>query len=407
MSREVAHLEARQAEELEQEQRKNRQLAKELEKMKAQLKEVKELEKSKPKVNVENAMKLQRCNDMELSIRKAVKDHLWCMTKFISDPEQKETAAREVYKLLELATTKENNQAYECSWIRTYQDYVVKAINEKRSYAQTEMKKSALLWAKEHGGDLPSEKEILACATRSCANEEVFKWYWDKLIPNVIGHGQFGPNVRYYQMMSLAKTKENGKPGKQLVTASSEAFTVLLYENCRTKWIAIYNWCQKNPNAKPGKGLFRPQKDGIGIEFKSRYTEQDIGQAEFGGWSQQGLQRYQVLKDLILTARKALGKKILQKEKPILDQLRTDNNLSCVDHETERKSKRKRAKNTIENGDDIGPAAINVSGLGEEEEDFLNLSGDDATDDAGEDDDQEQVDEDENGEDSDGDADAE
>ena len=59
----------------------------------------------------------------------------------------------------------------------------------------------------------------------------------------MIGKDGWGANKRHYETISEAPMPEIEPllgPKKLLIGPSTEAFTVLLYENCREKWIAMY-----------------------------------------------------------------------------------------------------------------------------------------------------------------------
>jgi hypothetical protein len=148
-------------------------------------------------------------------------------------------------------------------------------------------------------------------------------------------------------------------PPKRVVEPCSEAFVVLLMENCRTKWTNMVKYYNDNPlekGKKNGTQFRRKKKQGntdggddddlIGAQFATKYTDQDIGQCEFGGWSRAGLRRFKYLIQEIKLAHEEMAPENLAAvEKTCLDRIRTRLKLVCDDYESERKSKRKRKKN--------------------------------------------------------------
>ena len=75
------------------------------------------------------------------------------------------------------------------------------------------------------------------------------------------------------------KTLTNG-------TVTSEAFAVLLFANCRDKWVADYEFIEKNPKASI------PQHDKTNPEtwkHQNKWSSSRTGQVIGGGWATEGL----------------------------------------------------------------------------------------------------------------------
>jgi hypothetical protein len=313
-----------------------------------------ELKLYKAKSTPKTLSKLPVNVEMKRKIKATVKRDIYRFVKFVDGPKQKDKIARKVFKLLHLEKT---HEGFEDSWVATYASLVCTELNLRRSYSQSEMKKTVQNYCNANGVDsLPTVEQILACATRKTEDMELFEWYWDKLLPNVVGTILFGTNVRHYKTISAAMTKDC--PRKRVVEPSSEAFVVLLFENCRSKWVNMVKYYDANPSEKGKKNgtQFRKKKkrntegaeddDPEGAEYATLYTDQDIGQCEFGGWSRAGLRRFTYLTKEIKASHEEMGAENLQaKEKSCLDRIRTRLKLVCDDYESERRSKRKRRKN--------------------------------------------------------------
>jgi hypothetical protein len=73
---------------------------------------------------------------------------------------------------------------------------------------------------------------------RTCADNDdklkIFMWYWDCLLPCAAFKENFGKKQRYKTILSQSVQLEGARV--QLVHPSTEAFTLLCYENNKAKW---------------------------------------------------------------------------------------------------------------------------------------------------------------------------
>lgn len=105
---------------------------------------------------------------------------------------------------------------------------------------------------------------------------------------------------RHYTTISEAVFPAD--PAKKNFHISTEAFLVLLWENCRDKWQACLQWLA-NP-ANRGQKLPKRTKTNKHMDiFQSRYTTQDGGQQRMGGWTPEGITRYNEIFRLIEQAK--------------------------------------------------------------------------------------------------------
>lgn len=130
-------------------------------------------------------------------------------------------------------------------------------------------------------------------------NEEeykAFKWYWEVGLRKVGGVTGWDERIRHFTTISRAPFPQD--PSLKLFDISTEAFFVLLWDNCLDKWTSSLAWMKKNPGKKiPTRKTTNKHMD----IFKTKYTTQDGGQRKMGGWSGKGIARYNELYDLIGT----------------------------------------------------------------------------------------------------------
>ena len=116
-----------------------------------------------------------------------------------------------------------------------------------------------------------------------------YEFYYNDCVRRVAGKDYWGPRKRHYFPMAELMGSDN----IPCVTCGTEAFLVLCWENCYTKWVYMYQ-CQQS-KTKP---------DPKAEEMKTPYTDAMSGQQPFGGWNKKGRDRFKVLSNLIGQARR-------------------------------------------------------------------------------------------------------
>ena len=101
-------------------------------------------------------------------------------------------------------------------------------------------------------------------------------WYYDKWLPIVAGKEWWGRDIRYYKR-PIDNVDVNGV-SKVAVTVTSEAFGLLVLENCWSKWRAIIAWHEKHPGVPVPTS--KPQNE----PFQAKWSLSRNGQVQFGGW---------------------------------------------------------------------------------------------------------------------------
>lgn len=111
--------------------------------------------------------------------------------------------------------------------------------------------------------------------------KKVLTFYGDLFLPALMGTG-FDKTVRPYKL-AVDKTTVAGKE-KVIITKQREAFGLVLYENCFTKWQATVPDLSVNPKAKFPK---RVQDDADTHKFHDcKWTNSRSGQGS--GWKDEG-----------------------------------------------------------------------------------------------------------------------
>lgn len=92
-------------------------------------------------------------------------------------------------------------------------------------------------------------------------------------------------------MTDLAKVP--GDPSgdeKVMVTVTSEAFGLLVYENCRDNWIETINYKRAHGNKArvPKYDKNKPETH----KYSNKFTTSASGQVVNGGWSLEGMKRF-------------------------------------------------------------------------------------------------------------------
>ena len=132
----------------------------------------------------------------------------------------------------------------------------------------------------------------------------ILTWYLDEYVPMAVGVDWWGPETRPYKLM-VDTTDVEGKE-KVLVTVTSEAFGLLQYENCRSRWINIFKWRKKNKGKKGRKSPQYNRNKPETAPFKAKWSDYKAGQCS--GWDPQAFHVFKERKDQIKEFRSRLIK---------------------------------------------------------------------------------------------------
>jgi len=130
----------------------------------------------------------------------------------------------------------------------------------------------------------------------------------------------FGQSVRHYNTISDAVDPDD--PSCKAITVETEAFAVLNFENNLSKWKYYDKTLEDNYKDFQYVPCNRKKDDPAEVEFvaveknekkilrifspkvKGKYTKSDCGQARYGGWSREGMVRYNKLVSFALQGRR-------------------------------------------------------------------------------------------------------
>ena len=123
----------------------------------------------------------------------------------------------------------------------------------------------------------------------------VLTWFLDKYLPLAVGPEYWGTNQRLNNLLTdkIILPGDKSKKKKCLVTSSSEAFSVMLYKNCRIKWINVCEWKRIHPNDDPPA---YDVKDDETHKYHAIWSNSRTGSRDFSGWSIEALEYYEAKK---------------------------------------------------------------------------------------------------------------
>ncbi len=247
-------------------------------------------------------------------------------------------------------------------------------INARRNYCQSEVKKTFHAFVSKY--PTPSLPDLFLCFKRRLDpknpnnHNTIFCWA-NVILPSSIGNKHdYSENVRFYQ--TILNAHHRARSNYDDVTPETEAFAMLIVENCYSKWVTQRRLLleksaeigdkrvQIAPEKKPShdkKGqrtffLYESEHPGL----KTKYTKSYGGQQEFGGWTAEGVKRWKELTKACRKYRKTDGGKTW--EAVVLELLRQKEGIQGNTADEEKKMKGKKRKE-----EDIAAASEPVSAL--------------------------------------------
>jgi hypothetical protein len=223
-------------------------------------------------------------------IQNLVKSHIFRKCKFITSDEHYDKVMKVVVEA--------ENPADPAKFVRIYKTCVVGSLNTKRSSCEQSAAETVrkLLKEKNHLDEVapaPYSMETLCKLRQSQTPEEreAFQWFTGELLECVVGKAAWSKK-KYQSRISEA---EYANTTEKIVTVSDEAFALILYENYIDKWITRYH----NPIADGERGK----------KILGRYTRSSVGYTEYGGWSEEGVIRFNELCQTIVEDRSSRNAK--------------------------------------------------------------------------------------------------
>jgi len=349
--------------------------------------------------------------------KKVISTQLFRKYKFCTNDVQVAAFTKKILRTL--ALHKDMTKAQKYSWIENNQALVMQELNKHRSYVTNNLRRDARVWYDSHARKLPTVEDIQRCLERNIdVNDEkqveLYVFWVDKILAHAPGNDHdWKADKRYYATISTAAPQDS--PERLFMTASTEAFAALAWENNRQGWLKQFALKDKYPGRTivhlkneiqatrdkleaPPNNHKIPQDpvtkapmyqfmtgSRIGVihpDYKGKWTKADCGSQQNGGWLDEGLVRFNELVQIVNDARKT--EQAAEVEGSILKILREDQGITADNHAAHLAGKkRKRAQdkadlaqlvNTWEDESDVDSDASE----GEGSHDGGDTEGDDA-----------------------------
>ncbi len=306
----------------------------------------------------------------------------WRTIKFVTDEEQEEKFARKLARGLVTI-----NQDQLPAWIEAHVATICSQLNGHRSYVINQLKGDAYRWWCNHGKTLPSVEDIVRCLERNIDmkndyGKELMVWWVDTFLAHAAGNQHdWNKAKRWYGTISTMAPQNRAR--KLYMPASTEAFAALAYENCRAAWLEQFALKDEFPDyklvvskmvVKEGDKTWAaapegtdgnpvvPPSDANGVpdyqflqgmqigclhpKYKGQYSKSDCGSERAGGWTDDGLHRFNELVALNKAARATEDGQALEQE--VLDRLRQMHGITAISHALHLTSKKRKRKDPKE-----------------------------------------------------------
>lgn len=276
------------------------------------------------------AAKLRVVDELMKKFEEKTKEVLFQSVKFLSSGDELERATEKVVNYVGLG---DRSPEEIDSLVVTYKNVVKVALGKQRNYLIAELKKLAFDMM-DHTVELPTPGVLFSLAMRQVpdTNLKLFQWYWTKVLPKIVFSKKWSPDIFFYTTILDARLDAGDKSSKALFTVSHEAMICLVWENNYEKWQQQHKHKKQNPTSKCPK-------------IPGKYSSSDKGQVEWGGWSTEGLTKYNELKKAIRSRRQTHAKEIRALEQKTLAALRLEAGIDCEDHDQQqRKNRAKKRK---------------------------------------------------------------
>ena len=263
-------------------------------------------------------------------IETQLKGFLFSKCKFVSNELQEANLGKLMWKYGDLP---EEHRKDKDLFIATYSTHMKKVIFDRRSYIQTEYRK-IYFKCKKKGDHFPTVKELTKCVGRDIETDEdykIFMYYCEEFLGKMVGASEWSIKTCCFTTISGAiRQNTNDIP---LISPSDEAFAVLVVDNCMDRW--------DNEDKDGGARTVDAPKAKKTVA-NGKYTATDGGQSKYGGWSPEGLKKFNELKNMNEEARNHPRCKVV--EGRCLELLREKHKItgkSWAEHTKRNKSKKR------------------------------------------------------------------
>ena len=235
---------------------------------------------------------LTALNDNRTYVQAQMKDHTLKWLLIRQDEEaDRASSAKTKPRTMTLPTAEEMEKAASRDWT----DLEYKVVDLEEGVEDNEENRKELQETNEEGLERAGHQ-----ITRM---EKVFDLWVDVCLTAVAGcHGTsgFGHSIRCFEPVSTCLVANSDKALR--ITAGSEAFALLMYRNCVSKWNATHKF-KMNKTKGPQPRYSKKNKE-ENLEWKPRYTDSACGQNKYGGWVKQAKDDYMQLQKQFSTMRK-------------------------------------------------------------------------------------------------------
>jgi hypothetical protein len=251
------------------------------------------LETSKRALSYRSASGSQQ-RHVKCRIQTLVKNQIFRKMKFI-------TSETMFWRMMQMIVDTEDPTDRD-QFIRVYKSCVVGSLNTKRSTCEQAGSRIVFELLNDKKYDDEDGRPVYTvdtlCRLRQSSSpheKEAFFWFIGKFVEAVSGRRVWG-RKKYYSKVSEASEKGTNEA---LVTVSDEAFAILLYENYIAKWIDRF----VNKNTP-----------GYISKVKGRYTSSPQGNCEYGGWTIEGVTRFNTLCRMVKADRRSENSSAMETE---------------------------------------------------------------------------------------------
>ena len=130
---------------------------------------------------------------------------------------------------------------------------------------------------------------------------KIFTWHVCDWLPMAVGIDFWGPSIKSKHLMvdKFKVPMDNSGKSKVYVTVTSEAFSQLMFKNCREKWLAIWNWRKTHGAKKKVPAYSKDDPSTHVYEGLWSNTKGSEGRVEGTTWHQDGLEYLNALIEIL------------------------------------------------------------------------------------------------------------
>ena len=294
--------------------------------------------------------------DTKEQVERVTKTKIWRKCKFLAMKEELMAVSYEIMREIPQFRSMIGDSKLEDpqvtaqveAFMGAYGETVTKTINNCRTNVQNALRTSFLL-RESTGAHMPTCEELFNVIHRQGLEKDddnaqkeqardVFKWFWDDLLPKVCGKTRFGRSIRHYT--TICEAHHPNDSHHKLVTSSDEACVLILYENCYDRFMLAAEL------RKQKKTLTKEEKDKCD-RYKSRWSVSTDGHCQWGGWKVEGRDRFKMHKKSIAKARKKAH--VRDVELSILEEIK-----ASLDTKEDKKEKKPKAAPVVPSEYDPG-----------------------------------------------------